>query len=67
LITSGQINVKTTCVEDRKSSSYLQRKENQTSIKMFHLLARHWWFTPAILPTQEAEIRRIMFEASLGK
>jgi hypothetical protein len=23
------------------------------------LLARHWWLTPVILDTQEAEIRRI--------
>jgi hypothetical protein len=26
-------------------------------------LARHWWFTPVILLTQEAEIRRIMVQS----
>jgi hypothetical protein len=30
-------------------------------------IARFWWLTPVILATQEAEIRRIQFEASLGK
>jgi hypothetical protein len=25
----------------------------------FTSIARHWWFTPIILATQEAEIRRI--------
>jgi hypothetical protein len=28
--------------------------------------ARHWWFMPIILATQEAEMRRIRFEASMG-
>jgi hypothetical protein len=27
----------------------------------------HWWLTPVILATQEAEIRRIEFEASPDK
>jgi hypothetical protein len=30
-------------------------------------LARHWWFMPVIPATQEAEIRRLWFEDSLGK
>jgi hypothetical protein len=30
-------------------------------------LARHWWLTPVILAIQEAEIRRMGFEASSGK
>jgi hypothetical protein len=29
--------------------------------------ARCWWLMPIILATQEAEIQRIRFEASLGK
>jgi hypothetical protein len=29
--------------------------------------ARHRWLTPVILATQEVAIRRIWFEASLGK
>jgi hypothetical protein len=32
-----------------------------------HPLARHWWLTPVILATQEAEIRRIGFKASPDK
>jgi hypothetical protein len=27
------------------------------------LLARHWWLTPVILPTEEAEIRRMMVQS----
>jgi hypothetical protein len=30
-------------------------------------VARHQWLTPIILATQEAENRRIKFEANLGK
>jgi hypothetical protein len=29
--------------------------------------AGHWWLNPMILATQEAEIRRKLVEASLGK
>jgi hypothetical protein len=29
--------------------------------------AWRWWLTPVILATQEAEIRRIRFKASLDK
>jgi hypothetical protein len=28
---------------------------------------RHWWLTPVILATQEAEIRRIVVQSSPGK
>jgi hypothetical protein len=31
------------------------------------ILARHWWFTPAILATQEADIRRIMVRNQPGE
>jgi hypothetical protein len=31
------------------------------------VLPRHQWLTPIILPTQEAEFRRIGVEASPGK
>jgi hypothetical protein len=30
-------------------------------------VARHLWLMPVILATQDIEIRRIWFEASLGK
>jgi hypothetical protein len=30
-------------------------------------LARHWWLTPVILTTQEAEIRRIEVQSQPGK
>jgi hypothetical protein len=30
-------------------------------------LSRHWWLTPVILATQEAEIRETQFKASPGK
>jgi hypothetical protein len=30
-------------------------------------LSRRWWLTPVILAIQEAEIRRIWFEASMSK
>jgi hypothetical protein len=29
--------------------------------------ARHWWLTPVILVTQEAEIRRIEFQSQPGQ
>jgi hypothetical protein len=29
--------------------------------------ARHWWLTPLILGTQEAEIRRIMVQSQPGQ
>jgi hypothetical protein len=32
---------------------------NQLQIKTILARARHWWLTPVILATQEAEIRRI--------
>jgi hypothetical protein len=28
---------------------------------------RHWWLTPVILATQEAEIRRIEIQSQLGQ
>jgi hypothetical protein len=31
------------------------------------MLARHWWLTPVILATQEAEIRRIMVQSQPGQ
>jgi hypothetical protein len=31
------------------------------------LEAGHWWPTPVILATQEAEIRRIAVQSQLGK
>jgi hypothetical protein len=34
-------------------------------LKMFP--ARHWWLTPVILATQEAEIRRIAIRSQLGQ
>jgi hypothetical protein len=37
------------------------------TIKYMLILARHWWLTPVILATQEAEIRRITLEATPGK
>jgi hypothetical protein len=30
-------------------------------------LARHWWLTPVILATQEAEIRRIVVQSQPGQ
>jgi hypothetical protein len=30
-------------------------------------LARHWWLTPVILATQEAQIRRITIRDSISK
>jgi hypothetical protein len=36
----------------------LKKKKKKTSLKRKG--ARHWWLTPVILATQEAEIRRIM-------
>jgi hypothetical protein len=32
-------------------------------IKKIHHGARHWWLTPVILVTQEAEIRRIVVQS----
>jgi hypothetical protein len=32
-----------------------------------HFYAGRWWLLPIILATQEAEIRRMQFEASPGK
>jgi hypothetical protein len=34
-------------------------KKPKLNSRMGHL-ARHWWLTPVILATQEAEIRRIV-------
>jgi hypothetical protein len=31
------------------------------------LLARNWWLMPVILDTQEAEVRRMWFEANQSK
>jgi hypothetical protein len=31
-----------------------------TLLKISQVLARHWWLTPVILATQEAEMRRIL-------
>jgi hypothetical protein len=39
----------------------IKEKTDFTKIKNFHA-ARHWWLTPVILATQEAEIRKIWFE-----
>jgi hypothetical protein len=30
-------------------------------------VAKHWWLTPVILVTQEAEIRRIVVQSQLGQ
>jgi hypothetical protein len=30
-------------------------------------MAEHWWLTPVILATQEAEIRRIMVHSQTGQ
>jgi hypothetical protein len=32
-----------------------------------HSFARHWWLTPIILTTQEAEIRRILVQSQPGQ
>jgi hypothetical protein len=37
----------------KKISAYLYKHKKSSR------QARHWWFTPVILATQEAEIRRI--------
>jgi hypothetical protein len=34
---------------------------------IFKKSARHWWLRPVILTTLEAEIGRIIFQASSGK
>jgi hypothetical protein len=31
------------------------------------IIAEHWWLTPIILATQEAEIRRIAFQSHPGQ
>jgi hypothetical protein len=36
-------------------------------IKKSHFVTRHWWLTPVILPTQEADIRRIVFQSQPGQ
>jgi hypothetical protein len=38
------------------------RKENILSFFQKACLARHWWLTPIILATWEAQIRRIMVQ-----
>jgi hypothetical protein len=37
------------------------------SLKKRESLARHWWLTPVILATQEAEISRIVVQSQLGQ
>jgi hypothetical protein len=38
-----------------------------TEVIKLYTLARHWWFTPVILVTWEAESGGLKFEASLDK
>jgi hypothetical protein len=46
----------------RFKPQYLQKiKQNPRS------LAGHWWLTPVILATQEAEMRRIMVQSQPGQ
>jgi hypothetical protein len=37
------------------------------SLINIHTVARHWWLTPVILATQEAEIRRIVVQSQPRK
>jgi hypothetical protein len=37
-----------------------QNQEGRKSLHLERQKARHWWLTPVILATQEAEIRRIV-------
>jgi hypothetical protein len=36
---------------------------DQASVQEVDILARHWWLTPIIIATQEAEIRRITVQS----
>jgi hypothetical protein len=52
------------------SSNPTTAKKNgkgQTKVNVFFFVARCQWLLPIILATQEAEIRRLWFEVSLGK
>jgi hypothetical protein len=47
---------------------YLQYNNNfKKEKKSYHARARHWWLMLIILPTWEAEIRRITVQGQPGK
>jgi hypothetical protein len=45
--------------ERRENEKEGEKKRNNLLVKN-EVIAGHYWFTPVILATQEAEIRRIM-------
>jgi hypothetical protein len=53
-------------VEGEKCGSDLTNVQCK-AIQNCHNEARHWWLTPVILATQEAEIRRISVRSQPGQ
>jgi hypothetical protein len=45
---------------------YFKAKKGRTD-KLLRIQAGHWWLTPIILTTQEAEIRRILVQSQPGQ
>jgi hypothetical protein len=53
-------------MEEKFCKLFIQQRINiqiYKKLKKIKQYARHWWLTPVILATQEAEIRRIMVQS----